>query len=157
MLYCNVANITTWSPCLTADSENRSICINELRNILSNLHTEDYVRFSDDILGTRCDVNGTLCEDKRLVLIDIIARMGDETSQDLLLRHVLSKEAAVGEELRRVFIHCVAMENPTEVRMTVSHRPVALCREIRVHVSGVKKALKEKHLLTTGLSSLKQS
>ena len=118
----NVSALTNFQPSsfrLVSDSENRSICINELRNIVSNLHTEDYVRFSDDILGTRCDVNDTLCEDRRLVVIDVISRLGDETSQELLIRHVLSKETAVGEELRRVFVHCVAMEKPTEVRICV--------------------------------------
>ena len=100
----------------TADSENRSMCINDLRNILSNLHTEDYVRFVNDILGNRCHGNDTVCEDKRLVVIDVVARLGDVTSQDLLMTHVLFREPTISEELRRVFMHCVAMEQPTEVR-----------------------------------------
>ncbi|KAL8573312.1 hypothetical protein ACOMHN_032774 [Nucella lapillus] len=96
------------------DSEKRSICINELRGIMRSLHKGDYITFVNRHLGSRCPNNETICEDRRLVLIDVVARLGDVTSQELLMTHVLTKEPAVNEELRRVFIHSVALERPTE-------------------------------------------
>ncbi|XP_076452271.1 uncharacterized protein LOC143287914 [Babylonia areolata] len=96
------------------DSENRSMCVNDLRSILQTLHKDDYVQFVSGHLGRRCPSNDTSCEDRRFVLIDVVAQMGDVTSQELLVTHVLNKEPAVDEELRRVFIHCVTIKNPTE-------------------------------------------
>ena len=93
---------------------------------MSNLHTEDYVKFVNGILGNRCHGNDTVCEDKRLVLIDVVARLADVTSQGLLMTHILSREPVVSEELRRVFMHCVAMERPTEVRRTWREKNHAL-------------------------------
>jgi hypothetical protein len=48
-------------------------------------------------------------------MIDIVTRLGDMTSQELVVTHVLSKRPWSDEELRRVFIHCTAMKNPSEV------------------------------------------
>nr|KAG5704404.1 hypothetical protein BaRGS_031110 [Batillaria attramentaria] len=73
------------------DNLNRSLCVNDLRNVLENLHTEDYRNLVDDILGSNCSSSDTHCEDKRLILIDVVSRMGDKTSQDLIISHVLSK------------------------------------------------------------------
>lgn len=96
------------------DHENRSICVNEFRDLLTHMHKDDYVKFVNASLAARCQWNDTVCEDRRLVLIDVVARLGDVTSQDLLISHVLTRDPPVGEELRRVFLHCVAMIDPTE-------------------------------------------
>ena len=49
------------------------------------------------------------------MLIDIVSRIGDEVSQTLIVDKVLNRPNVTSEDLRRVFIHCVAMENATEV------------------------------------------
>ncbi|XP_070206105.1 uncharacterized protein [Littorina saxatilis] len=111
-------NITRVFTCLRQfpqkDNEKRSVCVNDLRYILGRLHSDDFTQFVSDILAKRCPSNDALCEDKRLVLIDVVTRLGDVTSQELIVTHVLSSEPPVDEELRRVFVHCAAMEHPAE-------------------------------------------
>ena len=96
------------------------MCVNDFRRLLASLHENDYKVLVNRILGNRCQGNDTSCEDRRLVVIDILARAGDVTSQDLLMKHVMSKSPAVDEELRRVFMHCAALEQPAEVCERVS-------------------------------------
>nr|KAG5686568.1 hypothetical protein BaRGS_027225 [Batillaria attramentaria] len=40
--------------------------------------------------------------------------LGNVVSQELLLKHVLTRQPPVDEDLRRLFIHCVALEHPAE-------------------------------------------
>lgn len=98
-----------------ADDINRSICIDCLRDLLQQLHHEDYTHFVDNILKKQCRRKDTACQDNRLVIIDIVSRIADPASQELVQKHVLSRVLPVNEELRRVFIHCAAMKHPTEV------------------------------------------
>ncbi|KAK7496755.1 hypothetical protein BaRGS_00011964, partial [Batillaria attramentaria] len=109
-------NITKIFDCIRRHPEkddlNRSLCVNDLRDILHKLHAEEYRQFVGSLLDNDCQGNDTFCRDRRLILIDVIAGLGDATSQELLMTYVLSKRPAVDEELRRVFLHCVAMERP---------------------------------------------
>lgn len=100
---------------LLSDDVNRSLCVNDLRRALRSLHSKDYKQLIDSIVGKDCLTNDTSCEDRRLVVIDVVANIGDVTSQQLLMTHVLSREPPVNEELRRVFIHCAALTRPEEV------------------------------------------
>nr|KAG5706489.1 hypothetical protein BaRGS_032882 [Batillaria attramentaria] len=97
-----------------ADDVNRSLCINDLRNILRHLPRKEYKQFVGRIFSNGCQDNDTTCKDRYLILIDIVARIGDVTSQELVLAHILTKKPPVSEELRRVFIHCVALERPIQ-------------------------------------------
>ncbi|KAK7496780.1 hypothetical protein BaRGS_00011989, partial [Batillaria attramentaria] len=97
-----------------ADDVNRSLCINDLRNILRHLPRKEYKQFVGRIFSNGCQDNDTTCKDRYLILIDIVARIGDVTSQELVLTHILTKTPPVSEELRRVFIHCVALERPIQ-------------------------------------------
>lgn len=99
---------------LCLDDLNRSLCINTLRELLHSLNPDDYKQLVDGILGISCQGNDS-CEDRRLVIIDVVARIGDEMSQRLLIKHVLSQEEPENEELRRVFIHCAALKHPEKV------------------------------------------
>lgn len=94
---------------------NRSECLVELRSAITKLNLADYESFVDTILTTRCPSNDTLCEDKRLVVIDIVGTIGNHLSQDLLLRHVVNKPIPNEEELQKLFLHCVSVKNPTNV------------------------------------------
>lgn len=96
------------------EHENRSVCVNQLRDHLRDLNRQEYREYAEKELSTVCDVKDAECEDDRLILIDIVSRMGDVTSQELVVKYVLSKRPWVDEELRRVFIHCTALEHPVE-------------------------------------------
>ncbi|KAK7460766.1 hypothetical protein BaRGS_00038813, partial [Batillaria attramentaria] len=95
------------------DSVNRSECINELRRLMLKLHEDDYRHFVEHAFGNSYCYD-TDCEDQRLILIDVVARIGNVVSQELLLKHVLTRQPPVDEDLRRLFIHCVALEHPAE-------------------------------------------
>ena len=106
---------------MVPDSENRSACVNELRSYLRDMKSQDYMGYVSKIFGNSCEDTDKECEDDRLILLDIVTRLGDSTSQELVVTHVLSKRPLVDEELRRVFIHCAAMEHPTEVGVGFAH------------------------------------
>ena len=94
---------------------NRSKCLIDLRTFVTKLNLADYESFVDNILTVRCPFNDTFCEDKRLVIIDIVGTKGTPLSQELLLRHVVNKSFPVEEELQKLFLHCVSLKNPTKV------------------------------------------
>nr|KAG5700343.1 hypothetical protein BaRGS_029595 [Batillaria attramentaria] len=75
-------NITRNLECLRRfpepDDANRTVCSNELRLVLKKLNTEDYQRFAESFLSKRCSVQSSECEDERLVILDLVARMGDD-------------------------------------------------------------------------------
>ncbi|KAK7113965.1 hypothetical protein V1264_000110 [Littorina saxatilis] len=96
------------------DSENRTECVNQLRGFLKDLNIPEYKAYVSKLLGKTCDSNNTVCEDDRLILLDIVTRLGDVTSQNLVVTYVLTKRPLVDEELRRVFIHSAALEHPTK-------------------------------------------
>ena len=89
--------------------------MNILRHLLSRLEPLDYEEYVARALDKNCSQKLPSCEEDRLIVLDIVARMGDVNSQRLLVTHVLSRDTPVDEELRRVFIHCAALEQPTEV------------------------------------------
>lgn len=100
---------------MVSDSENRTECVNQLRGFLKDLNIPEYKTYVSKLLGKTCDSNNTVCEDDRLILLDIVTRLGDVTSQNLVVTYVLTKRPLVDEELRRVFIHSAALEHPTKV------------------------------------------
>ena len=95
---------------------NRSRCVEELRSFVTKLNPAEYKTFVDSILTVCCPFNDTLCENKRLVIIDIVAGRGNPLSQDLLLHHVVDKRKPNEGELQRLFSHCVGLQHPTKVR-----------------------------------------
>ena len=95
---------------------NRSRCVEELRSFVTKLNPTEYKTFVDSILTVRCPFNDTLCENKRLVIIDIVSGRGNPLSQDLLLHHVVDKRKPNEAELQRLFSHCVGLQHPTKVR-----------------------------------------
>lgn len=105
------------------------MCVNELRDILQKLHSNEYSQVVHDILGNHCQDYDMVCKDRRLIFIDIVTRIGDVTSQSLLLQHVLSRQPPVNEELRRIFIHCAALENPIPVSYFSVIFSTKFCRE----------------------------
>ncbi|XP_046375524.2 uncharacterized protein LOC124148470 [Haliotis rufescens] len=91
---------------------NRTQCVQELREILQALHTDDYKEFVHSVLNVSCGVVETNCSVERLVFIDIVARIADEISQEVIVKRVLNRTDPDEEELRHVFIHCIAIQKP---------------------------------------------
>ncbi|XP_046568758.1 uncharacterized protein LOC124277142 [Haliotis rubra] len=91
---------------------NRTQCVQELREILQALHPEDYKEFVNSVLNVSCGAAESNCSVERLVFIDIVARIADEISQELIVKHVLNRTDPNEEELRHVFIHCIAIAKP---------------------------------------------
>ena len=85
------------------------------------MKSQDYKTYVSKIFSKVCDDSNKVCEDDRLVLLDIVTRLGDNTSQELVVTYMLSKRPLVDEELRRVFIHCAALEHPTDVGIHSAH------------------------------------
>lgn len=61
-----------------------------------------------------------------------MARIGDNISQDLLLEHVLKRQPIINEELRRVLMHCAALEQPTKVSLNKIEIYVSLSVDLSV-------------------------
>ena len=101
---------------MVLDNLNRSKCVENLRAVVTKLGPSDYERFVDNILGTRCNSTDTFCQNRRLVIIDIVGGYGNALSQDLLVRHVLVTSGIDEEEVQRVLVHCVTLQQPSRVR-----------------------------------------
>ena len=117
----NCVVITMQSIALFSDNENRTNCVNKLRGLLSGLQADHYSTYVSKVLAQNCSQEDTVCEDDRHIMLDIVARMGDVLSQDLLVQHVLSRRPPSHEDLRRVFIHCAALKSPSQVKKTHAH------------------------------------
>ncbi|XP_041349358.1 uncharacterized protein LOC121368685 [Gigantopelta aegis] len=97
-----------------ATNVKRLSCVQNLRLILQSLHEADYHNHVEFILNRTCDSQDIKCLNIRLVYIDLVARAGDVTSQEIILKDVLDIPEPVEDELRRVFIHCIVIMRPTE-------------------------------------------
>ena len=79
------------------------------------MHEDDYPHHVETILNRTCEPQDSRCLNIRLVYIDLVARAGDVTSQEITLKNVLNVPEPEEDELRRVFVHCIVITNPTEV------------------------------------------
>ncbi|XP_070204336.1 uncharacterized protein [Littorina saxatilis] len=97
-----------------AHSENRTACVNDLRKLLSRLYAAEYEKYAVHMLSRNCSEKQQVCQEDRWIVVDVVAGMGDVISQRLIVTHVLKGRTSPSEEdLRRVFVHCAALEHPT--------------------------------------------
>ena len=106
--------ITVYELCYTANA-NRSACVHNLRLTLETMNELDYRLHVETILNRTCGPQDSRCLNIRRIYIDLVARAGDVTSQKIILKNVLRVQEPVEDEIRRVFIHCIVIDKPTQV------------------------------------------
>ncbi|KAK3083736.1 hypothetical protein FSP39_002337 [Pinctada imbricata] len=92
---------------------NRTDCVMQLNDILTNLKEEDYNVYAENEVTTLCKENDTICAEQKKLFVDLIARKGDNYSQSLVVKHFLRNEEAIADHVHRCLFHAIAIEKPT--------------------------------------------
>lgn len=86
-----------------------------LQSNVSRLIDSDLKLLADRFLKTRCNEKSDRCVNERHLIIDVIARVGSDVAQQLIINHVLNNSDATEEELRHALIHSMGFQIPITV------------------------------------------
>ncbi|GAB1602264.1 uncharacterized protein LOC115224694 [Argonauta hians] len=78
---------------------------------------EDLREVGQEALQRRCSEGQNQCQDEKHLFLDIIARIGSATSQQLISRYVLAHPNATQQEVERTLVHCIAIAHPELVTL----------------------------------------
>lgn len=93
----------------------RTKCVNMLQGNVTRLLDSDLKLLADQFLKNLCVDNSVHCTNGRHLIIDVIARVRSDVSQQIIIKHVLNNSDATEEELRHALIHSMNYEIPTPV------------------------------------------
>lgn len=93
----------------------RTKCVNMLQGNVTRLLDSDLKLLADQCLKNLCLDNSVHCANERHLMIDVIARVGSDVAQQIIIKHVLNNSDATEEELRHALIHSMNYKIPTPV------------------------------------------
>lgn len=93
----------------------RTKCVNMLQGNVTRLLDSDLKLLADQFLKNLCVDNSVHCANERHLMIDVIARVGSDVAQQIIIKHVLNNSDATEEELRHALIHSMNYGIPTPV------------------------------------------
>lgn len=110
------------------------MCVHELRQTINKLTPEGLLKLGIRHLNKTCDVTNKACTEEKNLMIDVIAHVQSNTSQQLMIQFILALPALKEEEVQRCLLHCIAIKSPTTVGCLISIDSTYLHRIININI-----------------------